>query len=147
MGTDAQGTLGDEETGHAEHAGFDSRVEAKGPRQRLEEVAEWKGQIGPWTLECPRATFYPCSICELNLFHHTEDMSGLAERQNRRIDHEVSEGGILSRRSICELKLWASWTRRLKKKVANWVSSRRNLSHPEHSPPLHATGVWGCSTN
>lgn len=45
MGEDAQGTIGDEETGHVEHASPDSGVETKGTRQRLEEVAEWEGEI------------------------------------------------------------------------------------------------------
>lgn len=51
MGEDAQGTIGDEETGHVEHAGSDSGVEAEGARQGLEEVAEWEGKIGPLAFE------------------------------------------------------------------------------------------------
>jgi hypothetical protein len=44
VGANTEGTLGDEETGYAEHAGFDPRMEAEGPRKRLEEVAQRKGK-------------------------------------------------------------------------------------------------------
>jgi len=44
LGANTEGTLGDEETGHVEHAGFDPGMEAEGPRKRLEEVAQWKGE-------------------------------------------------------------------------------------------------------
>lgn len=44
LGANTKGTLGDEETGYAEHASFDPGMEAEGTRKRLEEVAEWKGE-------------------------------------------------------------------------------------------------------
>lgn len=46
MGANTQGTIGDAEAGYAEHAGADSGVEAEGSRKGVEEVAEWKGEIG-----------------------------------------------------------------------------------------------------
>jgi len=46
VGANTQGTIGDAETGYAEHAGADSGVEAEGSRKGVEEVAEWKGEIG-----------------------------------------------------------------------------------------------------
>lgn len=45
MGANTEGTFGDEETGYAEHAGFDPGMETEGARKRLEEVAQWKGEI------------------------------------------------------------------------------------------------------
>lgn len=45
MGAYAQGQTGDAETGHVGHAGVDTGVEAEGAWKRVEEVAEWKGEI------------------------------------------------------------------------------------------------------
>ena len=45
MGANTEGTFGDEETGYAEHARFDPGMETEGTRKRLEEVAQWKGEI------------------------------------------------------------------------------------------------------
>jgi hypothetical protein len=49
MGTHIEGSFGDEETGYAEHAGFDPGMEAERTRKRLEEVAQWKGEIDSTT--------------------------------------------------------------------------------------------------
>lgn len=57
MGKDAQGTVGDEETGYAQHAGADSGVEAEGSWKGVEEVAEWEGEIG-WAKTTAKCTIH-----------------------------------------------------------------------------------------
>jgi hypothetical protein len=50
VGADAEGTSGDEEAGYVEYAGFDPGVEAEGTWKRVEEVAEWEGEVG-WLMD------------------------------------------------------------------------------------------------
>lgn len=44
MGEDAEGKVGDAETGYVEYAGDDPGVEAEGAWKGVEEVAEWEGE-------------------------------------------------------------------------------------------------------
>lgn len=101
VGEDAQGTIGDEETSYAQHAGSDPRVEAEGPWSWMEEVAEREGKeiepIHAYEAGVKKCLLDGCKRCVylcVTGFQHLSRSSGM--KHFRLISyHIISYGNLL----------------------------------------------------